>query len=283
MTTQVASITNLFVRSKVKMRSRGYVFTLNNYTEEEVEALRQCGSKYLIFGKEVGESGTPHLQGYVWFTNKKSLKQMKKLSPRAHWEAQRGSTEQAAEYCKKDGNFEELGICPIKKRLDAQTRIKRLREAPLSELVDSGELSMFSVSSIKKARIILAQENSEYTHDDVRGEWYWGPPGTGKSRKAREDNPGCFIKPQSKWWDGYSGQDAVLLDDLDTNVLGHYLKIWADRYSCSGEIKGGTVNLCHKKIIITSNYHPDSLWTEDNEMLEAIKRRFKITHFTNLQ
>jgi len=69
------------------------VFTLNNYTPEEVESLKICGSKYLIFGKEIGDSGTPHLQGYMWFPTLKSLKQVKSINPRAHWEQQKGSFE----------------------------------------------------------------------------------------------------------------------------------------------------------------------------------------------
>jgi len=45
---------------------RNFVFTLNNYSEEEHETLLKCDSfKYIIIGREIGDSGTPHLQGYA--------------------------------------------------------------------------------------------------------------------------------------------------------------------------------------------------------------------------
>lgn len=119
--------------------------------------------------------------------------------------------------------------------------------------------------------------------DGVRGIWYWGGPGTGKSRTAREKYPNAYLKAQNKWWDGYTGQEHVILDDLDTDVLGHYLKIWADRYACTGEVKGGTIPLLHKTLVVTSNYSIEQLFTKDTEMALAIRRRFRVTHFKALK
>lgn len=272
------------------LRSRGYVFTLNNYTEEEEEKLIQTqGHMYLIYGKEVGEKGTPHLQGFIYFKNQRSFNSVKKLlGTRYHIEKQMGTNQQAIDYCKKEGIYREIGSPPIGqvgKKCTVEERAaknKRLRDTSLNELVDKGEISIKEVRALKNARMDLAQENKEYTHEGVRGEWYVGPPGTGKSHKARSENPGAYIKAQNKWFDGYQGEKVIILDDYDTPTLGHYLKIWTDKWSCSGEIKGGTVNLQHEKFIITSNYRIEEIWETDITLQEAIKRRFKVTNFRKL-
>lgn len=92
---------------------RHVCFTVNNYTEADIGGLRHLsnmkGVGYMVFGKEVGESGTPHLQGYVEFNSSKKMSFLHKHIPRGHFEERRGTSQQAAEYCKKDGVFEEYG------------------------------------------------------------------------------------------------------------------------------------------------------------------------------
>lgn len=89
-----------------------WCYTLNNYTPEEGVALTEIPCRYQICGREVGESGTPHLQGYVVFEKQKRLAAVRKLNARCHWEVAKGSTEQNVIYCSKDGDFCEVGAKP---------------------------------------------------------------------------------------------------------------------------------------------------------------------------
>lgn len=95
------------------------MFTLNNPTAQEVDFIRNGASatespfRYLIFGRETGASGTPHLQGFCIFPTPKRLRAVRSLlSARVHVERARGTSQQARDYCKKDGDYEEFGEFP---------------------------------------------------------------------------------------------------------------------------------------------------------------------------
>lgn len=112
--------------------------------------------------------------------------------------------------------------------------------------------------------------------------WIVGDPGVGKSYAIRSiyNLDELFMKSANKWWDGYSGQNAVLLDDFgpEHKVLSYYMKIWADNYSFNAEIKGGMIVPYYTSFYVTSNYRPTDIWKEDSDavLIDAIERRFKI-------
>lgn len=90
-------------------RARSWCFTVNNDTYEDFETFMSHTFKYCIIGFEVGEEGTPHMQGYVQYHEAKSLKKMKKILPRAHLEIAKGNAEQNRKYCSKEGDYYEIG------------------------------------------------------------------------------------------------------------------------------------------------------------------------------
>lgn len=275
------------------MQSRGWCFTLNNYTKAEVTVLAECAVEYMVYGREVGNrEGTQHLQGYLYLPKKKVKGGMKKILPRAHWEIAKGSPEQNRTYCTKDGIVTERGKMPDlsgaaggarggeaeKKRWDdARTAAKtgKMDDVPADIYVRYYR----TLKEIGKDHMVKPDDAT-----DVTGVWYWGDAGAGKSRKAREDYPNSYLKMANKWWDGYQQEDTVILDDIDTNhaCLGHHLKIWADRYSFLAETKGGAIAIRPKKFVVTSQFHPDKIW-HDKETRDALARRFKFTEFKTLK
>lgn len=90
----------------------GYVFTLNNYSEAQEQEYRSCvgrfGIKYILFGKEVGEQGTPHLQGYLQVNHDKTSRLNAGLPCKKHVRAL-GNYQQNYDYCTKQENFFEAG------------------------------------------------------------------------------------------------------------------------------------------------------------------------------
>ncbi len=258
-----------------------FCFTWNNYEASTMEILEKFAAvhcKYLVYGKEHGENGTPHLQGFLILKKANRITGLRKLGLSCHMEPAKGNNDQAREYCLKEGDYVEFGKFQSQgKRTDLDAACALIKEGSTLRKVAEEFPSTYVKFNRGLAQLKLALESS-YDHGATRGIWIWGPPGSGKSHSARELYPDAYLKAQSKWWDGYQGEHAVILDDLDIGALGHYLKIWADKYACTGETKGGTIHLQHRVFVITSNYHPSDLWEDAQQMQEAVSRRFKIVH-----
>lgn len=268
-------------------RSKSWCFTINNPSDKDRNDVKylfdHVHAEYLVFGSEVGAAGTPHLQGYVHFPNPKSLSQMKLVLPKAHLETRRGSHSQASSYCKKDGDYTEYGSLPLSAAETSKNMWKDILQLAREGNMDSIEdkYPAIFLRYMEKLRSLATPQLSIL--DTLESEWWYGPTGTGKSRKLWQDHPHHYAKQLNKWWDGYNGEEVVAIEEWapKNECTASALKVWADRYPFPAEVKGGKLNKIRpKKIIVLSNYSPEECFT-NKEDLEPIKRRFKVIYFPN--
>lgn len=262
-------------------KGTGWCFTINNYTDMEFNRLQYVPCKYIVYGREVGDSGTPHLQGYVHFTNPTTIGKVKcHLGNRAHVEKRKGTLKQAIDYCKKDGKWTEKGKITIREKPDNKYEdLISLAELGNTELIKQ-EYPMHYFMYQEKIQS-LVQRKPEILQGELQHEWWYGPTGTGKSYQVWNTYPEHYSKPLNKWWDRYAYQDTVVIEEWSpkNECTASSLKIWADRYPFTAEVKGSSLlQVRPKKIIVTSNYTIKECFPNQQDW-EPLMRRFKMVHF----
>jgi len=265
-------------------KSRDFVFTLNNYTEDDKRSLEQLphNADYLIYGEEIGEEGTHHLQGFIQYKHPISFRVCKNaLGERFHIEKRRGTIQQAIDYCKKDGKYYHVGD---PQRISSATQKQIWQE--LIKLSENNELDIIkerypSYYFRYYEKILSFSKGSSNIIEELSNEWWYGQTGTGKSYRLWQQYPDHYQKELNKWWDHYQGQSVVAIEEWcpKNEVTASALKIWSDRYPFTGQIKGGTLQRIRpQKIIVLSNYSIEQCFTNEEDR-EPIKRRFKEVYF----
>lgn len=261
------------------MSFRNVCWTLNNYTDADIEAIKDWPARYTIFGKEVGENGTPHLQGYTELSRLSRLSALKKLNERIHWEARMGTQKQAREYCMKDGDYTEIGEMREQgKRNDLQA----ITQLAINKEIDIHEVAMtYPAAYARYSRGIENLRQLCYkprtTQPNVY--WRWGLAGVGKTRYCIEAHPNHYIKDGTQWWNGYCQQEAIIIDDFDGKWPYRDLLRLLDRYQYQGQTKGGYIHINSPYIYITCEFPPDTFWS-DNELAQVTRRLKSVTEVT---
>lgn len=279
-------------------RSRSICFTLNNYTEEEVTFIRAAcvdevarsehNIRILGFGFEVGEeTGTPHLQGFIYFNQPRSFAQVHRIPgfARGSFMVMNGSIDQNINYCKKQGDYHQYGEPPAQgKRSDLDEVVELVRQGKRpAEIAESCPIQF-----IKFHKGIERLLNINVQPRDFKTEvyWFYGPTGTGKSKIAFEHAKAAnsyYVKdPLNKWWDGYEQQDVVIIDDYrrDFSTFASLLRLF-DRYQMTVENKGGTTQFRSKVIFITTPKSVIGTWENRSEedIAQLSRRITRSVHF----
>lgn len=233
---------------------------------------------YVKGQKEQGENTAYiHWQILIVFKKTVRLSSVKQYFPNeGHYELSRSAAADAyvwKEETRIAGSQFELGEKPMRRNSAVDWQL--VKEKAKNGLIDDVDPQVY----IQHYRTLkqIAMDNMKKPNDLERccGIWIHGPPGVGKSHYARNHYPNSYMKMCNKWWCGYQDQKSVIIDDLDLShkVLGHHLKIWADRYAFIAETKGYAVTIRPERIIVTSNYKISEIF-DDPALVEAIERRF---------
>lgn len=247
-------------------RMRRFVFTINNWTQEEYDALKAFDCQWIVFGREKGS--TSHLQGACILGGRQmSRRQLSKTVAfrRAYTDIMRGTPEQSLDYCTKEDHEAYIGgeIPNPGKRNDLLNACNALRDGKSMEQLaeDHGP----TIVKYSKGLIYFKSLITPKTRVPPKVFWLYGETGTGKTRSAVEfaETLGSYWLSNGslRWFDGYNGQSVAILDDFRADGCSFdFLLRLLDRYPFRVEFKGGFVDWIPEYIFITCWGPPEELF-----------------------
>lgn len=278
-------------------RAQYWVWTLNNYTIEEKDVLVSLVQTnplvaFLSFGEEVGENGTPHLQGHLELTARQRFPQVKAiLGQRVHLEVRRGSFEQAQEYCEKDGAFSTFGERVSKgsgKRTDLDLLAQEIRDGRSKrELAEEHGSSFIKYSKgidnyydlFAVAKYQVCNGPWKWAHNFLydKSVILWGAAGIGKTEYAKYLLPNALFVSHMDDLGGFNSHyDGIIFDDMSFIHLPrtaqiHILDVDNQR-SIHIRYKTATIPAHTKKIFLTNEINGRVFDLQD----AAIARRCEV-------
>lgn len=240
---------------------------------------------YVCYGEEIcPKTKKKHYQGWLQVSKKLRLTGVKKLcrSKKLHIESCRGTEGENNKYCQKDNKYTILG--------DFITQGKRTDIDSLKKIIDKGgtleEIANENFQSFiqyhrgfqKYKEIIDKRLRSGFRK--VKTIHIYGKTGSGKTRQAMIYNDVYKIQGDSlQWWDGYSGEKTLVIDEYDNQIPCTKLLSLLDGYQLRLEIKGSFTYANWDTVIITSNLkilHPNAKKQHRAALKRRITERIKV-------
>ena len=270
-------------------QARAWVWTYYPSADNDINdsgtgpLFQQEDMAYMCYGIEICPTTKRlHWQGFVIFTSRHRMSAVKTLlhSSTIHVERMRGTVQESIEYCRKDGNFQEWGTIPSgmkRSQLSNADILTTLRTKKVRDIISSTPELMY------RARELLYIQNTIVNDTPKKWKtwiWFWtGVTGAGKTTRlinySNILNKDFYFKhDNSKFWDGYNGQEIVVFDDV-IYPISHLLRLHNPTPQLVN-LKGGSINFRARIIIICTNYSIDE-WYQSARgnpvQFEAFKRR----------
>lgn len=287
-------------------RSRKYQVTFNNpddhgVTHETIKnSMKELNCLYYCMADEIGEKEqTPHIHLYFCCENAVYFSRVKNLFPSAHIESCKGTSKDNRDYIRKEGRhadksitslpdtFEEYGELPndtITKNetvsADVLNMIKNGCDNP--QIIEAYPSYLTRINHLDAARNLFIEEKFKKNKRAVEVFYIFGDTGTGKTSYVM-DTYGYEnvykVTNYSHPFDGYSGQDVLLLDEYHSNLTISDLLQYLDIYPCQLPARYSNRWACYSKVFIVSNIDLNkqypNIQKEDKKTFNALIRRIK--------
>jgi len=277
-------------------QQRNWVFTINNYTDQDEKQLKEISNMYILYAYETcPTTGTPHLQGYLYSKAKISQKALSKKIPRAHFEIAKGDLDMNKSYIigpyEKDGKTKPYNpnhvIIGIEPSQGQRKDLDKLKEQILNHETTSDDIAVENpILYHQYARTLTKIEDialrRRFRTEMTTCVWYYGSTGTGKSHTAYLDyHPDTHYnwKDDGGWQDGYCQQETVIINEFRGEIKYKDLLLMVDKYPYEIRRRNREpMPFTSKHIIITSALPPSEIFTNlhAKDSLEQLTRRIKI-------
>ena len=285
--------------------SRKFQLTINNpadhgFSHDRIkDTISQLsGCVYWCLCDEIGgDTGTYHMHVYMAFKNAKEFSAIQQRFYGAHIEMARGTHRENRDYIRKEGKwrddvkhetnladtFEESGELP-----EETPRVKQ-SEAIL-DMVQNGASNadilrefpsaMNHLPRIEQARQALLSEKYRNEFRELTVVYIHGAAGVGKTRHVMEKYGYTNVYRVTNYehpFDGYSGQDVLLLDEFRSGIQFSLLLNVLDGYPLELPCRYANRQACYTKVYIVSNIplseqYPN-IQIDEPASFEALKRR----------
>ena len=286
-------------------RTRNYIWTLNNYTDVEVELINGGDYTCLVYGKEVGEvCGTRHLQGFVRFENDKTMSAVHKLKG---WKRTALKVSEkplsAIDYCKKgsqshseweqhgvkgptygkDADVFELGAYKQGARSDLSAVYNKVKEGASVDDICWENPDVYIKCHKALERLEDIRLLKTFRTEMTEGIWIYGKTGTGKSDWAFEnfDCSQSYVYPYDNGWcDGYRQNHTLIIDEFRGQLTFAEILRMADKHpNCSLRRRNKPpMPFTSKRVIVTSSIPPCMVYCNlsKEDSLSQLYRRYKV-------
>lgn len=300
-------------------RSRNITWTFfpkeGRTTPEELQVKLAAETVYSIYGWEKTEKGEDHLQGYSHLKNAKTWKAFGKLTDKTmHCANSSGSAEENRVYCSKGdltkaewnackatGNAEtgpnygrnaNVWSCGTMPRTGTRTDIHDLRDAcesagALSDIIEDDKNVVALAKYQRFAQMVYESASKKRTRDfrELEVIIRWGKTSTGKTRGPYEEGAYMWCPDSTEWWDGYEGEEILLIDDFYGQVKVARMLHLLRGYQCRLPIKGGFRYAEWTKVYITSNTDPDAWYNVWEKIPNDVRDAFfaRVTRIEHIE